>query len=278
MRRTLSLILGCFIFLTYISCSKDGGPANTDDPCAGITVSITGTVTSTPAGQNSGSIAATASGGTGFTYSLNNGTFQPSGTFNNLAAGTYTITAKNSNGCTGSQQFTVTATTTCTGTTITISSNTTSAVPCGGTGGTITVTASGSTGFTYSINNGAFQSTNTFTNLNAGNYSVIVKDANGCTQTASAAVSEAAAGPLFTAVRNIIQANCTSCHNNSNQQGGMNWTIACNIVEQKGRIKARAVDAAGTPNQMPQPPNPPLSAADRQKIVDWINAGGTYSN
>ncbi|ANE50244.1 c-type cytochrome [Flavisolibacter tropicus] len=277
MRRNLSLIKVCFIVFTFISCSKGGGSDNTD-PCAGVTVLLTGSVTSTPTGQSTGSIVATASGGTGFTYSLNSGAFQSSGTFNNLAAGTYTLTAKNSNGCTGSQQFTVTATTACIGTTISISSNTTSAVPCGGTAGSITVTASGSTGFTYSINNGAFQSANTFTNLNAGNYSVVVKDANGCTQTASATVSETAAGPLFTAVRNILQANCVTCHNNSNLQGGMNWTIACNIVEQKARIKARAVDAAGTPNQMPLPPNPALSVADRQKIVDWINAGGTYAN
>jgi hypothetical protein len=277
MRRRFFFITALFILFTYISCSKDSGDDNTD-PCAGVTVFITGTVTSTPAGQSNGSIIANAAGGSGFTYSLNNGAFQPSGTFNNLAAGTYTITAKNSNGCTGSQQFTITETNTCSGTTITITSSTTNAVPCGGTAGSIAVTASGSTGFTYSLNNGAFQAANTFSNLTAGNYSVTVKDANGCTQTASVAINEAPAGSLFTAVRNIIQANCTSCHNNSNQQGGMNWTIACNIVTHKARIKDRAVDQAGTPTQMPQPPNPPLSAADRQKIVDWINAGGNYNN
>lgn len=105
-----------------------------------------------------------------------------------------------------------------------------------------------------------------------------MKDANGCTQTATVNINQAQAGPSFTTVRTIIQANCISCHSGSNQQGGMNWTNDCNIIAHKARIKTRAVDQAGTPDQMPQPPNPPLSAADRQKIVDWINAGGGYMN
>jgi hypothetical protein len=29
---------------------------------------------------------------------------------------------------------------------------------------------------------------------------------------------------------------------------------------------------------MPQPPNPALSLADRQKITDWVNAGGKFTD
>lgn len=274
---TLLLLLFTFCIISF-SCSKSSGGDDRPDPCNGVTVSLTGSATSTPTGQSNGSIQVTATGGTGFTYSINNGAFQSSGTFNNLAAGTYTITAKNNNGCTGSQQFTVTATNACGGTVITITSNTTNAVPCGGTAGSISIAATGSTGFTYSLNNGNFQASNSFANLTAGNYTITVKDASGCTQTASVTINAAPAGPLFSAVRDIIQSNCSSCHNNANQQGGMNWTVDCNIVSQKGNIKTRAVDQAGTAIQMPQPPNPPLSVAERQKIVEWINAGGSYSN
>lgn len=125
MRRNILIIaIVLFTSLAYISCSKSSDSDDVD-PCTGVTVSVTGTVTSTPAGQSSGSIVASATGGTGFTYSLNNGAFQSSGTFNNLAAGTYTVTAKNSNGCIGSQQFTVTGTSACAGSSITITSNTT---------------------------------------------------------------------------------------------------------------------------------------------------------
>src|ERR1051325_4493363 len=83
-------------------------------------------------------------------------------------------------------------------------------------------------------------------------------------------------GPLFTSVRTIIRANCalSGCHTTPNPQNGVNFSDDNTIVAQRSNIKARAVDQAGTPTQMPQPPNPALSTADRQKIVDWVNAGG----
>lgn len=46
-----------------------------------------------------GSIVASASGSTGFTYNLNNGAYQASGTFSALSPGTY-IRSKDLNGCT----------------------------------------------------------------------------------------------------------------------------------------------------------------------------------
>ena len=108
----LVLLTGIVI---YSSCSKgDSGstqPTNPpSNPCAGVIVSITGTVTANT-GSNNGSISVAATGGSAFTFNLNGGAFQSSGLFNNLVAGTYTISAKNSNGCTGSAQFTVTTST-----------------------------------------------------------------------------------------------------------------------------------------------------------------------
>ncbi len=51
-------------------------------------------------------ITAMASGGTGpYSYSLNGGPYQLSGTFSNIYAGTYTITTKDANSCTASQMI-----------------------------------------------------------------------------------------------------------------------------------------------------------------------------
>jgi SprB repeat len=51
----------------------------------------------------------------------------------------------------------------------------------GTTDGTIIVTATGATPFTYSKDNGTtFQNGNTFNNLPAATYNVHVKDTNGC--------------------------------------------------------------------------------------------------
>ncbi|MET0391817.1 MAG: hypothetical protein ABW019_01695 [Chitinophagaceae bacterium] len=270
------IITAAVLFFTY-SCSKGGGggaPAP-NDPCAGVTVMLTATVTNTSsAAAADGSIAATATGGSGFTYRLNSGAFQASGTFTNLAAGTYTITAKNANGCTGSQQFTVVAGNACAGITININTTTATAIPCQAANGSITAAATGSTGFTYSLNGGAFQASGTFNGLAAGAYNITAKDVNGCTGNVNVNIAAATRGPLFTAVRTLLDANCISCHNNSQSEGGMNWTVDCNVITSQARIKARAVDN----NPSPMPPTGPLSQADKNKITNWINAGGRYTD
>ena len=139
--------------------------------------------------------------------------------------------------------------------------------------GTITASATGSTGFTYSIDGTNFQASGDFINVAAGNITVTAKDVKGCTKTASVTVGTAgAAGPLFTAVKTLMQANCQTCHNNTIANGGMNWTADCNIVANRTRIKARAVDE-GT-----MPPTGPLPQVEKDKINAWINAGGRFTD
>jgi hypothetical protein len=203
MKQIFILFLLVFLIVIYNSCSKSDSTPTPADPCSGVTVTVTGTTTNAASGQSNGSITASATGGSGFTFSLISGFYQSSGTFTGLTAGTYTVVAKNSNGCTGSTQFTVGTTT--------------------------------------------------------GNGACVGQP-----------------GPLFTAVKNLIQTVCTGCHNNAQTEGGMNFTVDCNIVTNKDRIKARAVD--GNPSPMPPPPNAPLSAADKKKITDWLAAGGTITN
>jgi gliding motility-associated-like protein len=64
-----------------------------------IPSTINATAITTPSCGNDGNITITATGGTGYTYALNNGSPQASNTFNNLAAGNYTATATSNNGC-----------------------------------------------------------------------------------------------------------------------------------------------------------------------------------
>ena len=92
--------------------------------------------------------------------------------------------------------------------------------------------------------------------------------------------SGSTSGTLFTAVRSVMQTNCavSECHTGSSPAGGLSLSADNPIVAQKARIKVRAVDQAGTPSQMPVPPNAALSAADQKKITDWITAGGTLTN
>lgn len=167
----------------------------------------------------------------------------------------------------------------CTGVSITVT-NTASTIgtPCLTPGnGSLTVSAAGGSGsYTYSVNNGPFQSGNVFNALTPGNYTVTAKDANNCTGTLTATVPGQLAGSLFAAVRTMIQSNCTGagCHSGSNPAGGHDWTKECEIVAFKSIIKARTIDA----NPSIMPPTGSLPAADKQKITDWINAGGLYTN
>ena len=269
--------LGFVLFVGAIiyACSKGSdGPA--PSPCAGVTISVTATVTATDVGVNNGSIAASASGGSGaVTYSINGGAFQASGTFNGLAKGNHTVTARDNRGCTGSASFTVNETNACAGINITLTAVSTNSDPCAPSG-VITATAGGSTNFTYSLGSGAFQASNVFNNIAPGNYTVNVKDAAGCSKNAAVTVAPVAMGPLFTAVRAVVQTNCAipDCHSGATPQGGINFTVDCNIVLNKDRIKARAID--GNPSIMP--PTGALPQADKDKITNWINAGGRFTD
>lgn len=156
--------------------------------------------------------------------------------------------------------------------TIVVTASTTNAAGC--SGGSITASATGSTGFTYNIDGGAFQSSGTFSNVTAGEHTIIAKDGEGCTKSASVTVTASASGSLFAAVKAVIIANCNSCHTGAAAQGGQNFGSDCNIVNAAARIKARAVD--GNPSFMPQ--GGQLNATDKQKITNWVNAGGKYSD
>lgn len=137
--------------------------------------------TNASCGSSDGAILVAASGGVGaLQYQLNGGLPQSSGSFTGLAAGTYTITAKDANQCTKTVSVSVEDNG---GPTISLA--TWSSISChGGNDGTITLMASGGSGaLQYSINNGAsFQNNGTFTGLSAGTYNIVVKDAAQCTE------------------------------------------------------------------------------------------------
>lgn len=163
----------------------------------------------------------------------------------------------------------------CAGRTISVSATPTAASGCAGTG-TITVSATGGTGFTYKLNSGGtYQASGIFNTVAPGSYTVFAKDASGCegSQSVSVTTTGGTAGAKFTAVKNLLTARCVTCHNSTNTQGGMNWTVDCNIVQHRDRIKARAVDIG----DMPQG-GPTLSTAEKAIITDWITAGGQLNN
>lgn len=142
----------------------------------------------------------------------------------------------------------------------------------GSNNGTITITYPLGDTIQYSLNNGAFQASRFFTSLAPGNYIITVKNQKGCTDTTQTTILNY--GPKYALVKQLITGYCGPCHLGVSMEGGMNFETDANIVANKARIKVRAVD--GTPSFMPQ--GGQLTTIDKQKISDWINAGGTTGN
>lgn len=140
-------------------------------------------------GNTNGAITIAATGGQAtYSYSINGTNYQSSNVFTNLSAGTYTLFAQDANGCIGSASFTISQPAA-----IGVNAVPTMITCAGLTNGQIFVSASGgSAPLTYSINGTTFVTSNTFSGLTAGNYTVTVKDANGCQQTFSTTITEPA--------------------------------------------------------------------------------------
>lgn len=140
--------------------------------------------------------------------------------------------------------------------------------------GTITINSPVGDTISYKLGNGTYQSLRTFSNLAPGNYVVTVKNQKGCTDTAQITILNY--GPKYALVKQIILGYCGPCHLNGAVSGGKNFDTDASIVASWDRIKARAVDA--NPSRMPEAPNAPLTLPDKQKIVDWVNAGHRQSD
>ncbi len=151
------------------------------EPAALVVSGQSKTDVTTCSGDSSGSVSYTLTGGTGLIeYSINGTDWAPSGDFANLPGGSYTVLTRDENGCSNNSPV------------ITIDSPSPVTATIAATPaldefnkGTISITdASGGTGiYTYSISGtgGPFVATSLFTDLDDGDYDVVVADENGCT-------------------------------------------------------------------------------------------------
>ena len=133
-----------------------------------------------------GAITATATGGTSsYTYNIGQGV-QSSGIFNNLAAGNYTVTVTDGNGCTATTASTTLSNPPPVSVSATVNNNATCA---GNNDGSATATATGGNpnGYTYTWSNN--QTGATINNFGAGNYTVTATDINGCAATTSIVIT-----------------------------------------------------------------------------------------
>jgi large repetitive protein len=147
-------------------------------------------VISTPAncGSTDGTITINSVDGgiSPYTFAINGGTFQAGNTFSSLAAGNYTITVQDANGCLFFEDEPVAQLGGPQNSTATITD-----ASCTGNNGQIQIanTSGGTPAYIYTLVGGATQASTTFSNLPAGSYTVIVTDQDGCPDTVNAVIA-----------------------------------------------------------------------------------------
>jgi SprB repeat/Secretion system C-terminal sorting domain len=138
-------------------------------------------------GSNDGSLTVNLPDSLGvFEYSLDSINYQDSNVFENLGAGSYELFLSNEIGCVSIIDFEITAPDAPEFTIETID------VSCdGGDDGEIEINvSSGTSPIEYALDEGEFQTSNIFTNLTAGEYTVTVLDGNGCSFTEEVTINE----------------------------------------------------------------------------------------
>jgi len=149
-------------------------------------------------GANTGNATATMTGGTpNYTFVWSNG--QTTSTATGLSSGNYTVTITDANGCSSVATVSISQPTA-----LLATPSQTNIICNGGNNGSASVSMSGGTpGYTYSWTNG--QTTSSATGLSAGNYSVTVTDANGCTSVSAFTITQPTA---ITATTNSTNEVC----------------------------------------------------------------------
>jgi gliding motility-associated-like protein len=168
-------------------------------------------------GNSTGEVDITVSGGTQ-NYSFDWSNLSSNEDLSNIPAGNYAVIITDINNCTISASVNINEPTE-----ITYAVSTIDLVCNNIFEGEINIITSGGTpGYSYSIDGGvSYQNSNVFTNLQAGNYSVWIKDANNCEKSQSYSITQ----PNGYSTDVIIQ-NIESC--NGDATGSINFTISGN--------------------------------------------------
>jgi hypothetical protein len=197
--------------IVYIKDSNScivSGTLTITQPSALLTASATSTVAIL---CNGGTTTVNVSGNGGTPPYSGYGTYT-------VTAGTYNYTITDSNGVTANTSITITQPTAITAT---VSSGT-----IANYGGSTTVSVSSVTGgqspYTFAINNGAYQTGSTFSNIVAGTHSINIKDSRGCILNKSITITQPA--PLSIVIVSVTHNTCRWVYNGTITLGATGGT------------------------------------------------------
>jgi len=209
--------------------------------------SITNTSNTTVLNCNQTNIALTANGASSYVWSNTTGNVGNTASLNVISAGTYTVVATSTNGCSSTQQLTITQDTLSPTATI---SNSTGATELTCSLTSINLSATG--GDTYSWSNGSnIVGNNSSLVVNSpGTYTVTVAaNSNGCTQTSSIVITQNIQLPNITITPNpnTTELNCTTTSIDLSANGAVSYSWALGTTN-LGSTNSLLVNAPGTYN------------------------------
>ena len=255
-------------FLVYAGCSGNDEPKPVDCNTTDLAISLTSKSDPASCNTSNGSIVVSATGGAApYQFKLNSGTFAAANTFNNLGAGSFTIIVKDGNDCEKSLAAVVlTAPTSPVAGASTIAHHTN----CLDANGSITVNVTGGTPpYEYKLGSGLFVSSNVFSQLKAGNYTVTVQDDADCSITINNVVNSSTSVSFQTQIKPLLETNCikSGCHNGDNG-ADRNWSVFANVQAKASGIKTRTGNRS-----MPADNANALSQDQIDLIACWVDSG-----
>jgi uncharacterized repeat protein (TIGR01451 family) len=164
-------------------------------------------------GDSRGAISLTVTGGTEpYTYVWSNTPASTTPYLSYLAAGTYTVTVTDFNGCTKTASYTITSPAA-----LQLNAVATNVSCNKGVNGTVDLNVNGGTSpFTYQWSNGV--TTQDLSSVGSGTYTVYVADANNCTSTANYLVTEPSALAVSVVKQDVL------CHGDAS--GSVDITVS----------------------------------------------------
>jgi len=264
----LSAIMLSNLLLVDVSCSSDD-PAPPDCTTLAVSVPPANITAPTTCTTNDGKIIAVASGGVEpYEYKLGSGAYQSSGTFSNLSAGTYLVSAKDSKGCEVVSENVMVPNVS---STLNASASSEKDSECLTGNGTITITASGGVSpYQYKLGTGSFSSSFVFSSLEGGTYSVTVKDSENCSVVVNAEVAKGATGITYDAhIKPILEAKCqfSGCHPNNGD-----W-FTYSVAKANANLIKSKTGSGAMPKGGASAPGGALSADQIKLIACWADGG-----
>lgn len=222
-------------------CVATAGPINVGYTPGPVINAGAMVLTNETCGLANGSITGITATGSSLTYDWN-GTTTPNANYTGLAAGNYTLTVTNNLGCTAtSGPHTITN---APGPVISTTNMVLTDEHCNNNNGSITgISVSGGSGtLSYSWNAGAYTTLN-ISGLTAGNYTLVVNDANGCTATTGPHVINDIAGPAIDVSAMVITPE--SCLGNDGSITGITATGASSLNYSWNLVPSASADLTG---------------------------------